>query len=327
MAGKTAARPPTPRSISIAAPAGFDLSRAVQGHGWFDLPPFRWDPGARRLSFALRLPGAGPVAASLRAGGAEPRGGQRLLLEVLAGGPLSTADAAAAGRGAAHVLRLDEDLSPFYRRAEEVPRPDLRWAGPAGAGRLLRCPTVFEDLVKMVATTNCSWALTRVIVAALVERLGEPLPGGGSAFPTPAAMAAARPAFYRDTARAGYRAEALRGLASDVALGRLDPESWLDPARPVEEIREAILALRGAGPYVADNMLKLLGRYEGLGIDAWCRRKFSLMYHRGRRVSDRTIARFYAPFGAWRGLALWCDITRDWFEEGTLQEKFTEAAY
>src|SRR5262249_44753709 len=154
-----------------------------------------------------------------------------------------------------------------------VARPDLTWVRAAGAGRLMRSPTVFEDLIKMIATTNCSWALTRVIVGALVVRLGEAAPCGTRLFPTPAAMAGARPAFYRDTAGAGYRGEALRELARRVVSGELDPEAWLDPARPTTAIREQLLAVRGAGPYVADNMLKLLGRYDGLGIDSWCRRK------------------------------------------------------
>ena len=84
---------------------------------------------------------------------------------------------------------------------------------------------------------------------------------------------------------------------------------------PAEDLRREIQSVKGAGRYVADNMLKLLGRYEGLGLDTWCRRKFAEIHHRGRRVSDRTIERFCAPFGRWRGLALWCDLTRDWFDE------------
>jgi 3-methyladenine DNA glycosylase/8-oxoguanine DNA glycosylase len=100
-----------------------------------------------------------------------------------------------------------------------------------------------------------------------------------------------------------------------VARGSLAPSSWLDPARSSREIRREIGSIKGAGPYVADNVMKLLGRYEGLGIDSWCRREVSRIRHRGRRVSDRRIGRFYEPFGRWRGLALWCDITRDWFEK------------
>lgn len=311
--------------FTLAVPEGFVLHRAVMGHGWFDLPPFRWDQDSGCLEMPLRLADAGPARARVtRTRGAS---GTSLRIAIETRQSPTTRDRSAARRQVAHVLRLDEDLEAFHRRAEEIPRPDLRWVRATGAGRLMRAPQVFEDLVKMIATTNCSWALTRVMVGALVERLGEPAPGGARLFPTPEAMARARPAFYRDVVHAGYRAESLRSLARRVAEGALDPGSWLDPSRPTEAIREEILAIRGAGPYVADNMLKLLGRYDGLGIDSWCRRKFSTMYAGGRRVADSRIERFYAPFGAWRGLALWCDITRDWFEEGSLREKFGQAAY
>jgi hypothetical protein len=63
-------------------------------------------------------------------------------------------------------------------------------------------------------------------------------------------------------------------------------------------------------------MLKLLGRYGGLGLDSWCRRKFSQIHRGGRKTGDRVIRRHYARFEEWRGLALWCDLTRDWIEAG-----------
>jgi hypothetical protein len=44
----------------------------------------------------------------------------------------------------AHMFRLDEDLSGFY---ELVRGDDLAWCA-LGAGRMLRAPTVFEDVVK-----------------------------------------------------------------------------------------------------------------------------------------------------------------------------------
>lgn len=33
----------------------------------------------------------------------------------------------------------------------------------------------------------------------------------------------------------------------------------------------------------------------------------------GRRLDDRQIARRYRRFGRWCGLALWCEVTADWF--------------
>jgi 3-methyladenine DNA glycosylase/8-oxoguanine DNA glycosylase len=46
----------------------------------------------------------------------------------------------------AHMFRLDEDLSGFY---ELVREDELAWYA-LGAGRMLRAPTVFEDVVKTI---------------------------------------------------------------------------------------------------------------------------------------------------------------------------------
>src|SRR3954470_5499252 len=121
-----------------------------------------------------------------------------------------------------HMFRLDEDLSPFYARAAED--PELAWAA-SGAGRFLRSPTVFEDLVKTICTTNCTWAATQRMVGALVSELGAPAEDAPErrTFPTPAAMAEAGDDFYAGVAKTGYRGAYLRIVAADVAEGRLDP--------------------------------------------------------------------------------------------------------
>ncbi len=289
-------------------PAGFDLRRAVSGHGWFDLPPFAWDPAAGALTRSLSL------SSGLAATVIVTEGAGALKLRVVALRPLDRAAADGARRAVAHMLRMDEPLEEFYEAAHRVEQPDLRWARGLGAGRLLRGPTVFEDLIKMLCTTNCTWALTRIMVSRLVDRAGPPAPLGFRVFPSPDDLARRPLRFFRDGARAGYRAPFLREVAVRVARQECDPESWLSAARSTDDIRREILDLPGAGPYVADNLLKLLGRYDGLGIDSWCRRRFAELHTRGRRVADRRIERFYAPFGRWAGLALWCDMTRDWLE-------------
>ena len=111
----------------------------------------------------------------------------------------------------------------------------LAWAA-AGAGRMLRSPTVFEDVVKTICTTNCAWSGTVRMVTALVDHLGVAAPTGERTFPTPAAMAEAGEDFYRDVARAGYRGAYLRKLADDVASGALDLEELNDPELPVDEV-------------------------------------------------------------------------------------------
>jgi 3-methyladenine DNA glycosylase/8-oxoguanine DNA glycosylase len=210
-----------------------------------------------------------------------------------------------------HMLRLDEDLSGFY--AVAAADPELAWA-TAGAGRMLRSPTVFEDVVKTVCTTNCSWALTTKMTTALVEHLGEPAPDGRRAFPSASAMAAADESFYREVARAGYRAPYLRQLAVSVASGDVDLESLADAELPDDEAAARLLALPGIGPYGAAHvMLTSLGRYSRLVLDSWTRPTYARLV--GRAAKDATIERRFRRYREWAGLAFWLLLTRSWVPE------------
>jgi N-glycosylase/DNA lyase len=212
-----------------------------------------------------------------------------------------------------HMLRLDDDLSTFYAVAAED--DDLAWAA-SGAGRMLRSPTVFEDVVKTVCTTNCSWALTTKMTTALVEHLGDPAPDGRRAFPSAEAMAAADEAFYREIARSGYRAPYLRALARSVATGEVDLEALTDPELPDDEVAAQLLALPGIGPYGAAHvMLTSLGRYSRLVLDSWTRPTYAKLA--GRKAKDSTIERRFRRYREWAGLAFWLYLTRDWVKEET----------
>jgi hypothetical protein len=57
------------------------------------------------------------------------------------------------------MLRLDQDLAEFWSICKRDPA--LSWVPRRGAGRLLASPTLFEDLAKLLMTTNCTWAVTQ----------------------------------------------------------------------------------------------------------------------------------------------------------------------
>ncbi|HET9599794.1 MAG TPA: Fe-S cluster assembly protein HesB, partial [Anaeromyxobacteraceae bacterium] len=215
--------------------------------------------------------------------------GGGLALRIAAQGRLTAAEAAEVRAQLRTCLALDEDLGPFYARVRELdacpvgrhPLPRLVWAAERGAGRLLRSPTVFEDAVKTLCTTNCTWGLTRVMITNLVEKLGIPAPGGGRTFPTPEAMADRTERFFREEIRAGYRAGALRCIARDVASGALDVESWRRSPLSTDALGAVIRDLPGFGPYASEHLLRLLGRYDHLALDSWVRPKLARL--RGRR--------------------------------------------
>jgi N-glycosylase/DNA lyase len=286
-----------------------DLRRTIASHGVADLPPNRIGEEARTLEVSLHLHRAGATTIRISPG---RKGHARV--EALAG----KATAPQLRAAAAHILRLDEDLSPFYAAA--AADDDLSWT-VTGAGRMVRSPTVFEEVVKTICTTNCTWSATIRMVSALVEHLGEPVPGArdgplGRAFPTPEAMARKTSAFYTERVRAGYRGEYLRSLAHSVACGKLDLEALGDSTAdelPDDELAGRLLALPGVGPYAAAHIMMLLGRYSRLILDSWTRPKY-LRVSGAKQAKDSTIERRFRRYGPYAGLAFWLYLTRDWVE-------------
>ena len=217
--------------------------------------------------------------------------------------------------GVRRVLRINQDLSGFYEKASAD--PDLAWAA-AGAGRMLGSPSVFEDVVKTICTTNCSWGLTTKMVRELVTRLGDPATGGDgpltTAFPTPAAMAARPESFYREVVRAGYRAPHFVTLSRAVAAGDVDLESLAVASVaeiPDEEVERRLIQLPGIGPYAAAHVMMTLGRNSRLILDSWTRPKYARLLGKPS-VSDAAILRRFRRFDEHAGLAFWLFVTRDW---------------
>jgi N-glycosylase/DNA lyase len=213
-------------------------------------------------------------------------------------------------REVGHILRFDDDLTEFHESLKREER--LAWIVERNAGRLLRSPTVFEDLVKTICTTNCTWGLTKKMIANLVEKLGAETKNGKRAFPTAEAMTKVSPEFYRDEMKAGYRAPYFAELAEKVAAGELHPESWLHSDLPTAELKKEMKKVKGVGDYAAENLLKLVGRYDGLALDSFLRAEFYKKHNREKVCADKKIEKFYKKFGRWRGLAIWCDMTEKW---------------
>ena len=281
-----------------------DLKRTLLSHGFVELPPMRLDEDVPALEVTLATNGRSARTVEIRPG---KRGHARVT--VLGRAPSPRAAEKLVGR-VRHVLGLDEDLSEFYALAAND--RDLSWAA-AGAGRMIRSPTVFEDVVKTICTTNCTWSATERMVGALVANLGPPAPGGRHAFPTPEAMAEVGEDFYKEVVRSGYRGAYFRALAADVAEGRLDLEALLDPELPEDEVATRLLALPGVGPYATAQILTLLGRYSRLILDSWSRPKYAKLS--GRKATDKTIERRFRRYGRFAGLAFWLYVTRDWVAE------------
>jgi 3-methyladenine DNA glycosylase/8-oxoguanine DNA glycosylase len=82
---------------------------------------------------------------------------------------------------------------------------------------------------------------------------------------------------------------------------------------PTDELKKEMKKVKGVGDYAAENLLKLLGRYDGLALDSWLRSQFYKIHNNEKVCSDHKIERHYERFGSWRGLVMWCDMTERWF--------------
>jgi 3-methyladenine DNA glycosylase/8-oxoguanine DNA glycosylase len=303
---------PHTHRLTLRVPAPFELDVALRGHGWVALAPHRYAREAGRLHTTLDL-------AALPSGSRGPvvdvelrqRRPDRLELRVHARRALARARLEQVRAALRRSLALDLPLEDFWRRCAETEA--LRWVPERGAGRLMRSPTLFEDLLKLLMTTNCAWSNTESMVARTSEALGRRGPAGVPAFPSAAACAAQPESFWREQVRAGYRAPHCRALAEGFAAGELREVDFLDPELDTDEVRRRLLALPGFGPYAAGQALRLLGRFDDLALDSWVRKRAAEL-HDLPAGDDAAIARRYAEFGRYAGLALWLDVTRAWHE-------------
>jgi 3-methyladenine DNA glycosylase/8-oxoguanine DNA glycosylase len=288
------------QTIFIDTPPNFDFKRTVLSHGWCELRPNEFDQ--ENWIFKTVLNSSKPISAKIT------EAGHQLKIEVQ--DQIDNLTEAKIKRDVGHIFRFDEDLQDFYRIIKS--EKHLGWVIKQKAGRLLRSTTVFEDLIKSICTTNCSWALTKIMVTNLVEKLGETASDGKKCFPTAEAMTRMPEEFFRNEIRSGYRAPYFKELAEKIADGKLEVESWIETEISTKDLKKQMKQVKGVGDYAAENLLKLLGRYDGLALDSWLRGQFYKKYNDGIACDDKQIHTHYERFGHWRGLVIWCEMTEKW---------------
>lgn len=281
--------------LHLTARPPFSFAAVADSHGWRQLAPFRGDHD--ELLYVIRL-STGRVIELNLTGAAD---GVRIIAE----DDLDPAEKAEVASTVTWMFGLDQDLSPFYAAAQDEPK--LAGVAAGAKGRILRSPTLFEDVVKTILTTNTIWGSTKRMVANLVTLFGDPLPADPTrrAFPTPGQLAATDEATLRNAARLGYRAPYILDLARRIAAGALDLEALRTADLPTPELRKRLLALKGVGPYATANLLMLLGHYGAIPIDTWALSVVSKEWHDGAPVGPAEVEAAFARWGRWKGLAYW----------------------
>jgi 3-methyladenine DNA glycosylase/8-oxoguanine DNA glycosylase len=283
--------------LTLSARPPFSLPSVVRSHGWVRLVPFGEDERTGALTYVGRLDSGRVVEMRIQ----EAAGG----VSVEVDGPLSEAERDEVAQKVEWMLGLNQSFATFYVLARREPK--LAHAEERAQGRLLRCPTLFEDTVKTILTTNTAWSGTIRMVEALVSQFGDPLPADTArhAFPTPDRLAATDEETLRATARLGYRAPYVLELARAVASGTLDLESLKPTDVPTGQLRKQLVEIKGVGAYAAANLLMLLGRYDLIPVDSWALKMVSHEWYNGEAVGRAEVELAFEQWGEWKGLAYW----------------------
>jgi len=204
------------------------------------------------------------------------------------------------------MFQLDVDTSEFVRLTRTSPAHE--WVERSGFGRLLCGSTLFEDVVKIIATTNTMWRQTVRMTELLVEKCGKRTRANRAAFPEPEDIVRYRPDELQLDCRLGYRAKSIHALAKGIIDGSIDVARISDPSQPTEELFKSYRTLPGIGPYGAAHLLAMDGRHDFIAVDTEFRRFVRERYHKGRVVSDAAMLRRYAKWGRWKYLAYWAEL-------------------
>ena len=292
--------------FDLPARPPFNFLSVVRSHGWFQLAPFHFDEQTNTLHYIMHLSSGRVVELKLR----EAAKGVNVEAE-----RLNSPEKKEVINKVTWMFGLDMDFSAFYAATHAEPR--LARAKKQALGRLLRAPTLFEDVVKTILTTNTLWATTRNMARNLVNEFGVVLSTGPNsfrpvvetqnmkAFPTPEAVAASTPDFIKQKIRVGYRAPALHQLAVRVASGQFDLEALKTSNLPTRELRRELMQINGVGTYAAANLLLLLGRSDFIPIDSAALSSVSNEWYHGKLITARQVEKRFERWGEFKGLAYW----------------------
>jgi 3-methyladenine DNA glycosylase/8-oxoguanine DNA glycosylase len=290
---------PQEASMNMTLPAQppFSLPTTIRSHGWIQLAPFASDDDYQTFSYVAQLATERVVSLHVQQEG----DGVRVTVDQ----DLSDAERAEVAAQVTWVAALDRDLTPFHTMARSEPK--LAHVVERTQGRILRSPTLFEDTVKTILTTNTAWSGTRRMVRALVDLYGQPLAGDSShrAFPTPERLADVDAEALRQEAKLGYRAPYVHELAQRVATGDLDLEALKTADLPTPELRRELLAIKGIGNYATANLLMLLDRSDFIPIDSYAMKMVSNEFHDGEPIGAKEVEAAFADWGEWKGMAFW----------------------
>lgn len=294
-------RLPLPPDFDLAWTLGFLAARTVPSMEAVEEGEYRRTlrTGGRTVTLALRR-GSG-------------RGGAAL--EVRAAPDLSQEEVR---RLVTRMFDLDADLAGF--RALAATDPVLSRIVPRRPGiRLPQLLDPFEGMVRAIIGQQVSVAGAATTIERLVRLLGEPAPGLDGirllAFPTPEAVASARPEELGVAAGlTRVKTKAIQSVAAAVLDGRIDWERLR--AGTADESQATLVALPGIGPWTASYVrMRTLGDRDAFpASDLGVIKALRALTPQGDRITLPEITALgerWRPWRAYATLHLWNSLGGD----------------
>jgi 3-methyladenine DNA glycosylase/8-oxoguanine DNA glycosylase len=283
-------------TFTLTPPTSFNLSAVIRSHGWIQMPPFA-ETAKHGLACIIRLSTGKIIRFEVHP--------IKTDLRVDATDILTETEQTELIRTITWMLDLDQDFTEFYILARQEPK--LTKMVVRQAGRVLRSPTLFEDVIRTILTTNTLWNHTLRMCRELITRYGDLLPCEPElhAFPTPEQIAHVDEPTLREECRMGYRAPYVNELAQRVTSGELNLEALKTSSLSTEGLRKELLGIKGVGGYAAANLLMLLGRYDFVPVDSWALKVVSTEFFGGEKVTPKQVLSTFEKWGKWQGLVYW----------------------
>ncbi len=153
--------------FTLPARKPFNFHSVVHSHGWYQLAPFQFDEETNTLCYVLQLASGRVIELKMR----DAVDGVAVETE-----KLDKSERKEVETKSGWMFDLDFGLLPLLCRCHGH-EPKLAQAEALALGRVLRSPTVFEDVIKTILTTNTLWGATRNMTRKLVDEFGAPLEG------------------------------------------------------------------------------------------------------------------------------------------------------
>ena len=245
--------------IKLNSPEHYCLEMTCHTHGWKSLAPFNWDGINKVLNYAIMINSISTdVMVTQRKNIIETKIYSNEILQPDHLWLLKLM--------LIRSLCLDVDVNKLLLKAE---KNGLEYKSLIlkGAGRLLKSSSIWEDTVKTLFTTNCTWALTKKMCeAACSKNFTKPTPNGKYPFPSPLIFLQYEPEELQKLMPIGYRADYLWNIAKSFSESLFF--QGIDTNRyERHQVENAFKNLKGFGRYSTAHMLVLSGFFDFVPID------------------------------------------------------------